>query len=182
MENQYKYAEEMNFAAGNCLQKGDYFGALEFFSKALESLPENFREARAQVYCNVGHTLVTLQNFEDALTSFANSAELFQQMGRKIETGEQFGNIGSVYRDIEEWDKSLDVYFKALDFFKDVGYERGVADQYSNIAYSYSKKGEPKNAYYFFVEAKVLYDKLGNIEKAQLCEQNLQAIKACLEG
>jgi tetratricopeptide (TPR) repeat protein len=91
--------------------------------------------------------------------------------------GEQLGNIGSVYRDIEKWDDSLDIYFKALKIFKEVDHENGVADQYSNIGYAYSMKGDLKNAFRFFEEAKVLYNKSGNIEKTRLCEQNLQAIK-----
>lgn len=175
--NSYDSVEQMNLAAGRCLQIEDYNGALENFNKALELLPKGFHEARAQLYSNRGHALVSLQRYQDALSSFIKAAENFKQAENNIGLGEQLGNIGSVYRDIEKWDDSLDIYFKALQVFMEVGHKAGIADQYSNIGYSYSRKGEFKDAFRFFGDAKALYDELGNIEKAQLCDQNLNVIK-----
>jgi tetratricopeptide (TPR) repeat protein len=173
----YENARQMNLAAGECLKKGDFGGALENFSKALEFLPGDELEAKARLHSNMGHAQVRLQRHDDALSSFRNAAEIFERLGDNIGRGEQLGNIGSVYRDIEKWDASLDIYFKALETFKEVDHMGGVADQYSNIGYAYSRKGELKNAFQFFGKAKALYDELGEERKSQLCDQNIQALK-----
>ena len=173
----YENAKQMNLAAGECLKKSDFVGALENFSKALEFLPEGELEAKARLYSNMGHAQVGLRRYIDALPSFRNAAEIFEQLGDKIGRAEQLGNIGSVYRDIEKWGASLDSYFKALEAFKEVDHKGGVADQYSNIGYAYSRQGEIKKALQFFEKAKALYDELGEERKSQLCDQNIQTLK-----
>lgn len=178
MENSnYENAKQMNLAANECLKKGDFGGALENFSKALEFVPEDNLEAKARLHSNMGHAQVGLRHYDDALSSFRNAAEIFKQLGNKVGQGEQLGNIGSVFRDIEKWDASLDVYFKALEIFKEVNHREGVADQYSNIGYAHSRKGEFEKAFQFFGMAKALYVELGEERKSQLCGQNMQALK-----
>jgi tetratricopeptide (TPR) repeat protein len=173
----YEDAQQMNLAAGECLKRDDFAGALENFCKALELLSEGKVEAKARLYSNMGHAQVGLRRYDDALSSFRNAAEIFEQLGDNIGRGEQLGNIGSVYRDIEKWGASLDSYFKALETFQEVDHAGGVADQYSNIGYAYSRQGELKNAFHFFEKAKALYDELREEGKSQLCDQNIRALK-----
>ena len=180
-ENDYESARQMNVAAGECLEKGDFEGALENFFKALEFLPEDQLESRARVHNNMGHAHVRLSKYDDALSSFSNAAEMFEELGDKIELGAQLGNIGSVYRDIEEWGAALESYFKALTAFKELDHKGGIADQYSNIGYAYTRQGELDNGFQFFEKAKALYDELGEEKKSQLCDQNIQALKPYVE-
>ncbi len=174
----YENAKQMNLAAGACLKKRDFGGALENFSKALELLPPGELEAKARLHSNMGHVQVSLQRYEDALSSFRDAAKIFRQLGDKIGQGEQFGNIGSVHRDMEKWDASLDSYFRGLEIFQEVGHRAGIADQYSNIGYAHSRQGNLRNALQFFEKAKALYDELGEEKKSQLCDQNLQALRS----
>jgi tetratricopeptide (TPR) repeat protein len=180
-QKDYESARQLNLVAGKHLEKGDYDGALDRFSKALEFLPADALEARARLHSNMGHAQVSLQRYEDALSSFTNAAEILKQLGDPIGFGEQLGNIGSVYRDIEKWGPSLDSYFKALATFKEVDHKKGAADQYSNIGYAYSRQGALKSAFQFFEQAKALYDELGEETKSQLCDQNMHALKPYLE-
>ena len=121
----YENAKQMNLAASECLKKGDFGGALENFSKALGFLSENDLGAKARLYSNMGHAQVSLQRYDDALSSFRNAEEIFKQLGDNIRRGEQLGNIGSVYRDIEKWDAALEIYFKALEIFKEADHREG---------------------------------------------------------
>jgi tetratricopeptide (TPR) repeat protein len=173
----YEQARQMNLAAAECLKKRDFGGAMEKFSKALELLPPGDLEAKARLYSNMGHSQVNLQRYEDALSSFKNAVEIFAQLGDPQGKGEQFGNIGSVYRDMEKWGLSLDSYFQALEVLQKVSNRGGVADQMSNIGYAYSRLGDLGKALQFFEKAKALYDDLGEERKANLCEQNLQALR-----
>ena len=178
----FDQARQMNLAAGECLKKGDFGGALENFSKALALLPEGEPEAKARLHSNMGHAQVSLQRYEDALSAFKNAAAIFARLGDHNGRGEQLGNIGSVYRDMEKWDLSLDSYFKALEAFQGAGNRGGVADQHSNIAYAYSRKGDLRQALHLFKKAKTLYDTLGEERKSRLCEQNLQALEPHVKG
>ena len=177
----YETARQMNPAAGACLKKGDFRGALENFSRALELLPADELEAKARLHSNIGHVQVNLQRYDDALSSFRNAGKIFRQLGDKIGQGEQFGNIGSVHRDMEKWAASLDSYFRALEVFQEVGHRAGIADQYSNLGYAHSRQGTLRNALQFFEKARAIYAELGEEKKSQLCDQNLRALKSYLK-
>jgi len=178
----YENAKQMNLAASECLKKGDFSGAVENFSKALKSLSESDRQARARLHSNMGHAHVALRRHEDALSSFRNAEELFNQLGDPIARGEQLGNIGSVYRDIEKWDAAMEVYMKALEIFKEADHRVGVADQYSNLGYAHFRQAEFEKAFQFFGKAKALYDELGERKKSELCHQNIQALQPHVKG
>lgn len=182
MENSdYRNAKEMNLSANECMEKGDFGGALENFSKALNLLSEDNLEARARLQSNIGHAQVGLNRHEDALISFRNAEEIFTRLGDNIARGEQLGNIGTVYRDIEKWDTALGVYFRALEIFQEADHKVGVADQYSNIGYAYSRQRKFLDAFQFFGKAKALYDELGEEGKSKLCDQNIKALKPHVE-
>ena len=176
-QNDYERANQMNRAGGECLEKGDFDGALENFSKALELLPDDQVESKARLHNNKGHIQVQLKRYDDALSSFGKAAELYDTLGDQIGLGEQLGNMGSVYRDREQWDAALDSYSKSLAVFEEADHKRGVADQCSNIAYVHTRQARLESAFQFFQKAKALYDEVGEERKSQLCDQNIQTLK-----
>lgn len=165
---------QLHAAAGRCLEREDYAGAVKNLEQAMALLSETALSTRAVMFNNIGHARVGLEHYDAAALCFQNAADLFSRIGNKIGVGEQTGNIGSAYRDQERWDDSLAAYFQALEIFREENHERGIADQLSNIAYSVARKGDVAAAVRYFDEAKKLYDKLGDQEKSALCEQNLQ--------
>ena len=176
-QNDDERASQMNRVGGECLEKGDFDGALENFSKALELLPDDQVESKARLHNNKGHIQVQLKRYDDALSSFGKAAEIYDTLGDQIGLGEQLGNMGSVYRDREQWDAALENYSKSLAVFKEVDHKKGVADQYSNIAYAHSRQARFDSAFQLFQKAKALYDEVGEKTKSQLCDQNMQALK-----
>jgi tetratricopeptide (TPR) repeat protein len=176
-QDRYESARIKSLEADKCLQKGDYESALDSFVVALELLPEDGQLARARLCSNIGHVLVRLQQYEEAVASFGEALENFVQSGDQVCSAEQFGNIGSVYRDMETWSASLDKYRKALTIFAEVGHKAGIADQCSNIGYVCSRQGESEDAVRYFGKAKDLYFELGEVRKVELCEQNLHALE-----
>lgn len=178
----YESARRKALEAFACLENGDYQGALAGFVAAVELLPEDGQQARAQLCGNIGHVLVRLQQYEEAATSFGKALEIFLQSGDRLRSGEQFGNIGSVYRDMENWAASLENYHKALTIFEELEYKVGIADQSSNIGYVCSRQGAVKYAVQYFGRAKELYVALGEVEKIRLCEQNMQALESLEKG
>jgi len=172
----------LNRLAGECIQKQDFEGALEYFSQALAALPDEEKTARAQILNNMGHTSVRLRRLDRALDLFKESAGLFKELGAGLSLGEQLGNIGSVYRDMEEWDLALPSYFESLAVLEKIGEKDGIAAQCSNIGYVLSRKGSLKEALEYSVKAKELYDEVGDTRRAELSGQNIDALKAALES
>ena len=179
--NDCESARQMNRAGGECLARGDFEGALGNFSKALDLLPEDQVESKARLHNNLGHIQVRLKRYDDALSSFRKTAEMYDQLGDKILLGEQLGNIGSVHRDMEKWDAALESYLNGLAIFTELDHKKGIADQCSNIGYVHYRLGGLETALQLFQQAKALYDELGQEKKSQLCEQNIKAIKPHLE-
>jgi tetratricopeptide (TPR) repeat protein len=180
-QNGYERAKQIYHAGQECFEKGDFDGALENFSKALELLPEDQAQSKARLHNNRGHIQVKLKRYDDALSSFGEAAEVYDKLGDRIGLGEQIANIGSVFRDREEWDAALENYSKSLSIFNEVGHTRGVADQYSNIAYAHVQQARFKSAFELFRKAKALYDEVGEQMKSQLCDQNMQALTPHIE-
>ena len=180
-QNDDERASQMNRAGGEYLEKGDFDGALENFSKALELLPEDQVESKARLHNNKGHIQVQLKRYGDALSSFGKAAEIYDTLGDQIGLGDQLGNMGSVYRDREEWDAALDSYSKSLAVFEEADHKRGVADQCSNIAYVHTRQARLESAFQFFQKARALYDEGGEKMKSQLCDQNMKALKPYIE-
>ncbi len=173
----YESARIKSLEAAECLEKGDYECALNCFVAAVELLPEDGQLARARLCSNIGHVLVRLQRYEEAVTSFGGALEIFVQSGDLVCSAEQLGNIGSVHRDTENWTASLDKYREALTIFEELGHKAGIADQCSNIGYVRSRQGEVEEALRHFKKARDLYLELGEDRKLDLCEKNLQALK-----
>jgi tetratricopeptide (TPR) repeat protein len=180
-QNVYERARQLNRAGGECLAKGDLAGAIENFSKALKLLPEDQLESKARMHNNLGHVQVRLKRYDDALSSFKQAVEAYDNLGHQTLLGEQLGNLGSVYRDTEQWEAALESYSKSLAIFQKQDHKKGVADQCSNIGYAHFRQGRVESAFQFFQQAKALYDELGESKQSQLCDQNLQAIKPHLE-
>jgi tetratricopeptide (TPR) repeat protein len=127
-------ARKLYSLAGESIQKQDFNAALAYFSKAIDHLPEDEKEARARIFNNMGHASVRLRKFNQALDLFKEAADLFMELGDEMSLGEQFGNIGSVHRDMNEWDLALSNYFDSLEIFEKIDRKAGIAAQYSNIS------------------------------------------------
>lgn len=176
----YDRAMQMNIAAREYMQKGDLQSALQNLVAALQLLPEEV-ESRARLQNNKGHIEVRLKAYDDALSSFQKAAQIYDKLGEQTLLAEQFGNIGSVHRDREQWDAALENYSKSLAVFEKAGHQTGIADQYSNIGYAHFRQGRLESALQFLQTAKSLYGGIGEEKKAQLCDQNIEALKSFLE-
>jgi tetratricopeptide (TPR) repeat protein len=165
-KSHHSEATSLNEAGGECLEKGDLQGALNYFARALDLLDNpNDRTMKAGLLNNVGHVQVALKRFDEAMKSFQEAAGIHKDLGNSIEFGDQLGNIGSVYRDTEAYDEALEYYREALDVFQEQSFKVGIADQYTNIAYVYVMKGQPAIAIGWYENAATIYGEVGRLFK-----------------
>jgi len=176
-QDRLQHVRNKSNEATEYLKHGDYRGALNSFTAAMELLPEDKYAAKAQLSSNIGHVLVQLQQYEAAALSFGKAHEFFFRIDDRLASAEQLGNIGSVYRDMENWEDSLANYFKALAIFEELGYKIGTADQCSNIGYICSRQGAVEDALQYFGKAIDIFIELGETIKIGLCKQNIQALE-----
>jgi tetratricopeptide (TPR) repeat protein len=180
MDSKIDSIVNLNCKARDLSDQGDYNGALQSYTEALNLLTEpeysNEQEIRAKLLNNMGHTQVKIGDFDNALLSFNKSAVLYHRLGNLLGVGEQFGNIGSVYRDKGMWDDARLSYDKALSAFSLKDYIPGLADQYSNIGYICAQKKEFDSALEWFHKAKALYVEINILERARLVQKNISEL------
>jgi tetratricopeptide (TPR) repeat protein len=180
MDSKIDSVINLNLKARDLSDQGDYNGALQSYTEALNLLTEpeysNEHEIKAKILNNIGHAQVKIGDFDNALVSFNKSAILYHRLGDLLGVGEQFGNVGSVYRDKGMWDDARVSYDKALSAFTLKDYMPGLADQYSNIGYVCAQEKDFDSALDWFYKAKALYEELKLVERARLVEKNISEL------
>jgi tetratricopeptide (TPR) repeat protein len=182
MDSKIDSVINLNRKARDLSDQADYNGALQSYAEALDLLTETKylkeQEIKAILLNNIGHAQVAIGDFDKALDSFNKSAVLYHGLGDLLGVGEQFGNIGSVYRDKGMWDAARVSYDKALSAFKLKGYMPGLADQYSNIGYICAQKKDFDSALEWFYKAKALYEEMNLVERARLVDKNISELSS----
>lgn len=176
----FEGAVQKNREAVEQLKKNDFQEALNSFSAAMSLLPDDAHPTRARIACNIGHVLVRLQRYHEAISAFENARDLFRQLGERNEAAEQIANCGSVCRDMENWDLALEHYRTALAQFEETGHSYGIANQYSNMAFIQSQRGMPGESVRYFKMAKRIFTELGDATRTELCERNILALEPFL--
>jgi len=180
MDSKIDSVINLNRKAGDHFEQGDYKKAVQSYIEALNLLTETEatkeQELKALLLNNFGHAQVKIGDLDNALDSFNKAANLYHGLGNLFGLGEQFGNVGSVYRDKGMWDAARVSYDKALSAFKLEGYMPGLADQYSNIGYICVQKEDFDSALEWFYKAKVIYEELNMEERAGLVEKNISIL------
>jgi tetratricopeptide (TPR) repeat protein len=180
MDSKIDSVMNLNRKAGDLSGQGDYNGALQSYAEALNLLTETVcskeQEIKAILLNNIGHAQVAIGDLDNALVAFNKSAALYHVLDDMLGVGQQFGNVGSVYRDKGEWDNARKSYDKSVAAFKLQGDKPGLADQYSDIGYICVQKKEFKSALEWFYKAKALYEELNMEERAGLVEKNISVL------
>ncbi len=167
----------LNRAAERSRTGGDFKSALEKLTAALEFCP-GVCSTRAEILNNIGHVQVFLGMFDAALLSFGESAGIHDETGNHIDRGRQLGNIGSIYRDQNKYDKALNSYSQSIAALRKEDHPIDLANQYGNLAYIHAMKGNVDEAVQWYGQAKQLYLKTGEREKAGMVKNNIDKLLA----
>jgi tetratricopeptide (TPR) repeat protein len=125
----------------------------------------------------MGHAQVSLGRLDDAIATFERAVRVCERVGDRASLGAQLGNLGSVYRDKGDYDGALRSYLEAFAVFEGQTHWLGVADQCSNVGYILAMRREREAALAWFTRARVLYQRQGEVRKAGLVENNIQALR-----
>ena len=96
----------------------NYKSSLAFSQKAYNfSKLHNNIKGKADALFSMGSTYFDLKKFNDALESFSNSAELYNQLLPSTDYAFCYYNIGLCYMSLEEFDKAEDNFDKAESIY-----------------------------------------------------------------
>ncbi|WP_397444512.1 tetratricopeptide repeat protein [Polaribacter sp. R77954] len=144
--------------------KGNFKGALNNFSKALElAEKENINEDQLRFLNNKAIAMSYLGKAEASLDVHKKAISLAEKLNDSTALGKSFNNIGLIYEDMKEYEKALEFYLNALEIKKNGTSQIDVANSLYNVAGMYKEIGEQENDTTFYSKAENYYQKSLNI-------------------
>lgn len=134
---------------------GDYYYALEFYDEAYTLAKKLFGENSKEIascYNNLGLANYAYQNYDDSLSYFQKSLELYKKINQKnqdtAEIAEVYNNLAKLYQSWENLSKAQEYYEKALKICKntDGEFTTSAAAIYANLSRVFLEKNDLKNA------------------------------------
>lgn len=157
-----------------------------YAQKALKlSKAKKLKEEEATSWFNVGNACVMQSRYADALKSYTNAQQLFEQLLKgksknnsrvKDKLAITYGSIGVVCSEQNNAAKALEYYFKALKLHEDTRQEEYMAHTYNNIGTVYKGQKEYSKALEYYNKALWLQKKIGD-ETSCITLSNIGAIQ-----
>lgn len=145
---------------------------MEYAGKALKlAQQKKLKRGEADSWFNMGNANIMHSNYAEALKSFANAQEIYEQLlndssANKLEVknglAKTYGSIGVVCSEQNNYAKSLEYYFKALKIYRDTKQENIVLRLYNNIGIVYKSQKEYGKALEYFNKALDIQKKVGD--------------------
>ena len=143
-----------------------------YAQKALKlSKEKGLKNEEGTSWFNVGNACVMQSRYADALKSYTNAQQLFEQLLKgksknnskiKDKLAITYGSIGVVCSEQNNPAKALEYYFKALKLHEDTRQEEYMAHTYNNIGTVYKGQKEYSKALEYYNKALWLQKKIGD--------------------
>lgn len=158
----------LNNAGWGYQLSGDYPKALELQLKSYNI----YLDAGEGVYIayplgNLGIIYNQQGAFEKAIEYSEKAMALFEKNKDFGGVAEAYNNIGNAYLNMEKIDKAIENLQKGMQVAKEQNVLYEIKNSYSGLASVYEKKGDFKNAYYYFRLYAQQQDKIMNQKNAE---------------
>ncbi|XP_078382872.1 uncharacterized protein LOC144665516 [Oculina patagonica] len=150
----------------NCLVRGDFNGALEFFQQYLAITKEiGDRVGEGRVYGGLGCACLNLGDYQKAIDFYQLRLNIAKEVGDKGSEGKACYNLANAYFSLSNFKKAAEYNQLYLSFAKEVKDRAGEGRAYGNLGNSYLSLGDFQKALDFFKQrldiAKELKDRAG---------------------
>jgi len=163
-ENSYqlKVANAFNTLGVVYIVKADYYEALSYLSKALETGnellkldPDNYSYKRRvmAIYSNMGNIYYFKGKYDLSIDSYIMGLKLAEEIGFLNGAAICSSNLGSAYKDLYNYPKALEYIYKALSIAKSTGDRFSLSQSYNNLGSVYFSVPNYDSAHYYFLEA-----------------------------
>ncbi|MCI2229724.1 sensor histidine kinase [Polaribacter sp. MSW13] len=123
---------------------GEFQKAKKYSEDALTVTTDSL--IKAAIYNNIGACNRKLGLYEDAISNYLKSLEIYEAKKMLNETATVHNNIAIVYNYINLNKKSLEYYDKAIKVFEKLNNNKGISQAYNNIAIVYANEGDLEKA------------------------------------
>ncbi len=136
-------------------QKGNYYSALEYFSKALEK--SDNEEKTATILNNLGLVHWNLGDNNLAMECYDKSQKIAKKLNLERLLGLIYTNQSLIYKEENKYKNALLKGRKAIDLFKKIDSPRDLAIAYNNYGQIFKKQHKNDSAYHNYLNAIKIY-------------------------
>ncbi|MFG0291826.1 MAG: tetratricopeptide repeat protein, partial [Phycisphaerales bacterium JB050] len=122
------------------------------------------QERIAQHSGNLGNTLETRGDLDEAEVMYRKSLAIHEELGRKEGMANDYGNLGIILMTRGDLDGAEDMYRKALAINEELGRKEGMANQYGNLGNILMTRGDLDGAEAMIRKALAIEEELGRKE------------------
>ena len=143
----YHIAKCYSLIAGTRMTMGEYDGAVEYYTMALEINRKCGHEADiATILNNIAITYAMTDNGEKAQQSANQSLDIRNEIGDRRSASAALANLGVLCHNHRKLETALSYYEEAMAICKEMGYRNGISSHLTNIAQTYHDMGQFEKA------------------------------------
>lgn len=136
--------------------KGNYDKALEIVKEAAKIVEKKDSKEYAEILTYQGSLNKELENYEDALTFYEQSFEIYKKLYQNQDhrsIGTSLNNLGSIWKEKKDLDKALDFYTQSFEIYKKIYTNQdhpSIATSLNNLGLVWYNKKDFSKALDFF--------------------------------
>jgi tetratricopeptide (TPR) repeat protein len=136
----------------------------------------DFKEGEAIAITHLGYVETLLGNFQNAMTNFNQSLEIFKSIGDKPHTATTYTNIANTHFYLSDYSKNIEFNNLSLEISVELKDSSGIANTYTSLGNAYLKLGDyPKSLDYFMNSLKI-YDGRNDSSRMAGCYNNIAIV------
>lgn len=144
--------------------KSEYKQALENFVASLEKGQEiDFHPNSSRCLVNIGAIFTQLKNYEVAIEHYQKVLKEYQEVISSNTKAVLMINLGEIYMQKGNFSKSKETFYKCLEFAQSENYKEFTCLAFHHLCKIHSNEENYEEAFKNGIEAKKLFDELGNI-------------------
>ncbi len=159
--------------AWNYFDTKDLDSALHFIQEAENSLVDKNSLVAAKVNTTKGMIKGDLGSYDEAISAFLISAELFKKMNEKTSLAVAYNNIAILNEEMKYHSKAIQYYKKAIELNLATENYTGLAGNYSNLGNSYRESDSLDLAFKSYKKGLKISEQINNQEKLASTYLNL---------
>lgn len=162
MENgrMLKVASAYNTLGVVYIVKAEYYEALSFLSKALEtgtkllesdSTNYSYKRRVMAIHTNMGNIYYFKGKYDQSIASYIVALKLAEEIGFRDGVAICSSNLGSAYKDLYNYPKALEYNYKALEIATETGDSFSLSQSLNNLGSVYFSVPDYDSAHYYFL-------------------------------
>lgn len=136
----------------------------------------NFKSGEAIAITHLGYVEILSGNFQNALSDFNKSLEIFRLTGDKAHIATTYTNIANAYYYLAEYSKNIEYNNLSLKISIEMKDSSGIANTYTSLGNAYLKLGDYPESLDYFMNSLKIYEKRNDSLLMPACYNNIAIV------